>query len=53
MQRFIQLPIEDGFLEPEGGKGPLRFARVPFEKADNPVMSVVAWLAGVLGLGGV
>ena len=31
--------------------GPLRFGRVPFEQADNPVMSVVAFLAGVVGTG--
>jgi SWI/SNF related-matrix-associated actin-dependent regulator of chromatin subfamily C len=29
--------------------GPLRFGRIPFEQADNPVMSVVAFLAGVVG----
>ena len=31
--------------------GPLRFGRVPFEQADNPVMSVVAFLAGVVNPG--
>ncbi|BFZ61518.1 SWI/SNF and RSC complex subunit Ssr2 [Saitoella coloradoensis] len=46
--KFIQLPIEDPYLEgaPQpvitGGK------RLPFSQADNPVMSVVAFLASVV-----
>jgi len=31
--------------------GPLRYGRVPFEQTDNPVMSVVAFLAGVVSPG--
>jgi len=31
----------------EGDLGILRFGRIPFEKSDNPVLSVVAFLAGV------
>ena len=34
----------------EGDLGILRFGKVPFEKSDNPVLSVVAFLAGVQGL---
>lgn len=50
IRKFLELPIEDPYLERESEAlmGPLRYARVPFEKADNPVMSVVAFLAGVV-----
>ncbi|KAL0960029.1 hypothetical protein HGRIS_011677 [Hohenbuehelia grisea] len=48
IRKFLELPIEDPYLDSEGSKGPLRFSRVPFEQADNPVMSVVAFLAGVV-----
>ncbi|KAE9403992.1 SWIRM-domain-containing protein [Gymnopus androsaceus JB14] len=48
IQKFIALPIEDPYLDSEGAMGPLRFGRIPFEQADNPVMSVVAFLAGVI-----
>ncbi|KAJ4001728.1 SWI/SNF complex protein [Lentinula boryana] len=48
IQKFIALPIEDPYLDSEASMGPLRFGRVPFEHADNPVMSVVAFLAGVV-----
>lgn len=53
IKKFLELPIEDPYLEAEseGSKGPLRYARLPFEQADNPVMSVVSFLAGVLGTG--
>ena len=51
IRKFLQLPIEDQYIATEGNTGPLRFARVPFEQADNPVMSVVAFLAGVIGPG--
>lgn len=34
----------------EGDLGILRFGKIPFEKSDNPVLSVVAFLAGVQGL---
>ncbi|KAK2462377.1 hypothetical protein APHAL10511_005683 [Amanita phalloides] len=52
IRKFLSLPIEDPYLagEGEGHKGALRFGGVvPFEQADNPVMSVVAFLAGVVG----
>lgn len=50
IRKFLELPIEDPYLEreSEAAMGPLRYARVPFEKADNPIMSVVAFLAGVI-----
>ena len=51
IRKFLELPIEDPYLQTEGSMGPLRFGRVPFEQADNPIMSVVAWLAGVMGPG--
>ncbi|KAM0790653.1 hypothetical protein ACM66B_004513 [Microbotryomycetes sp. NB124-2] len=47
--KFLQLPIEDPFLEASQQElGPLRYAdskTVPFSKEDNPVLSVVAFLA--------
>jgi len=51
IQKFLALPIEDPYLATEGAAGPLRYGRVPFEQADNPVMSVVAFLAGVVSPG--
>lgn len=51
IRKFLELPIEDPYLQTEGSMGPLRFGKVPFEQADNPVMSVVAWLAGVMSPG--
>ena len=51
--QFLQLPIEDDYANPRGhgDLGPLEYARVPFDKLDNPVMSVVAFLAGAVGPG--
>lgn len=44
--QFLQLPIEDQYLEEKPEQlGPLQYARIPFSQADNPVMSVVAFLA--------
>jgi SWI/SNF related-matrix-associated actin-dependent regulator of chromatin subfamily C len=62
IRKFLELPIEDPYLAAEGvgrtageisegAMGALRFGRIPFEQADNPVMSVVAFLAGVVGTG--
>ncbi|EPT02204.1 hypothetical protein FOMPIDRAFT_1118901 [Fomitopsis schrenkii] len=51
IRKFLQLPIEDPYVQTEGDMGPLRYARLPFEQADNPVMSVVAFLAGVVNPG--
>ena len=51
--KFLQLEIEDNYLDNEpavngnlGGMG-LLYGRIPFTQADNPVMSVVAYLAGL------
>ncbi|KZV81840.1 SWIRM-domain-containing protein, partial [Exidia glandulosa HHB12029] len=52
VRRFVQLPIEDAFVSRESvglGGGLTYGGRLPFEKADNPVMSVVAFLAGAVG----
>ncbi|KAF7325905.1 SWI/SNF complex protein [Mycena kentingensis (nom. inval.)] len=46
--KFLQMDIEDPYLATEASLGPLRYGRIPFEQADNPVMSVVAFLAGVV-----
>ncbi|KAJ7783592.1 Smarcc1 protein [Mycena maculata] len=51
IRKFLELPIEDPYLATEASMGPLRHGRIPFEQADNPVMSVVAFLAGVVGPG--
>ncbi|KAF8888641.1 SWIRM domain-containing protein [Infundibulicybe gibba] len=51
VRKFLELPIEDPYLNSEASMGPLRYGRVPFEQADNPVMSVVAFLAGVVNPG--
>ena len=50
---FLQLPIEDPYL---GGKmerdlGSLQHNRVPFSESENPVMSVVTFLASVVNPG--
>ncbi|EIN08461.1 SWIRM-domain-containing protein, partial [Punctularia strigosozonata HHB-11173 SS5] len=53
VRKFLEMPIEDPYVQrEEADAGPLRFGRVvPFERADNPVMSVVAFLAGVVSPG--
>ncbi|KAL4079467.1 Smarcc1 protein [Scleroderma citrinum] len=48
IRKFLSLPIEDPYIAAEGDQGALRYGRIPFEQADNPVMSVVAFLAGVV-----
>lgn len=66
LAKFVQLPIDENYNEEEGSStstkvngsthgregdlGMLRFGRIPFEKADNPVLSVVAFLAGMTGV---
>lgn len=51
--RFLQVEIEDPYLETEidgagsATMGALNSGRIPFTQADNPVMSVVAFLAGM------
>lgn len=60
--KFLQLPIEDPYLAAASTDvelGPLKYAvglggnaeALPFAKADNPVMSVVAFLASTVGPG--
>ncbi|KAL8293162.1 hypothetical protein RQP46_000856 [Phenoliferia psychrophenolica] len=47
--KFLQLPIEDPFLEAtQTDLGPLQYARLPFSQADNPVLSVMAFLAATV-----
>lgn len=49
--KFLRLPIEDQYLAEAGGVpngGPYGLAKVPFGKTDNPVLSVVAFLAGAV-----
>ncbi|KAI9718533.1 MAG: hypothetical protein M1812_003984 [Candelaria pacifica] len=47
--KFLQLEIEDKYLETESGANGLSAlsGRIPFNQADNPVMSVVGFLAGL------
>lgn len=53
--KFLQLPIEDQYLssDPAAQLGPLRYQAgvngVPFDSAENPVMSVVTFLASAVG----
>lgn len=53
IRQFLELPIEDPYLGGLSEKelGPLQYHRVPFSQADNPVMSVVAFLASVVNPG--
>ncbi|KAL2918324.1 SWI/SNF and RSC complex subunit Ssr2 [Polyrhizophydium stewartii] len=47
--QFLQMPIQDTFLERKAESlGPLQYARVPFSEADNPVLSLTAFLAAVV-----
>ncbi|KAJ3109603.1 hypothetical protein HDU96_007166 [Phlyctochytrium bullatum] len=47
--RFLEMPIEDPFLEEQGESlGPLHYSMYPFSAADNPVLSVLALLASVV-----
>lgn len=48
--KFLQLEIEDKYLEPEvsgAGYSGLDTGRVPFSQGDNPVLSVLGFLAGL------
>lgn len=46
---FLQLPIEDPFLEAtQKDLGPLQYAKLPFSQNDNPVLSVMAFLAATV-----
>ncbi|RWS07661.1 SWI/SNF complex subunit SMARCC2-like protein [Dinothrombium tinctorium] len=47
--QFLRLPIEDPYLDDNGGVlGPLAYQPIPFSKAGNPIMSTVAFLASVV-----
>jgi SWI/SNF related-matrix-associated actin-dependent regulator of chromatin subfamily C len=47
--KFLQLPIEDPYLEGHGSAlGPLAYPSIPFSQSGNPVMSTVAFLASVV-----
>lgn len=49
--KFLQLEIDDKYIESETAAqpslGPLNRGRIPFSQADNPVMSVIAYLAAM------
>lgn len=47
VMRFLQLPIEDAYADGHAA-GPLQYTRQPLSQADNPVMSVVAFLAATV-----
>lgn len=50
--RFLQLPIEDPYLESTSSdSGPFQYATQPYSRAENPVMSVVAFLASAVSPG--
>ncbi|KAI0236761.1 SWI/SNF and RSC complex subunit Ssr2, partial [Massospora cicadina] len=49
--KFLRLPIVDPYIEPEAHTTALRHQRLPFSQADNPVMSVVAFLASAVNPG--
>ncbi|KAG9018746.1 hypothetical protein FRB90_010053 [Tulasnella sp. 427] len=51
--QFLQMPIEDYYANPprEGDLGPLAYGRIPFDQTDNPVMTVVAFLASAVSPG--
>ena len=54
--KFLQLPIEDPYLDPTsekllsggGSLGPLAYQPIPFSQSGNPVMSTVAFLASIV-----
>lgn len=50
--KFLQLPIEDRFLhgsEQNSDLGPLKYApHLPYSKSENPVMSTIAFLVGLV-----
>lgn len=47
--KFLQLPIQDVMIgESPDVLGPLKYNRIPFSGADNPVLSLAAFLASVV-----
>lgn len=50
--KFLKLPIEDPYVDVKSESlGPLQYQRMPFSQADNPVMSLVAFLASTVSPG--
>ncbi|GAA6061079.1 hypothetical protein JCM10212_006280 [Sporobolomyces blumeae] len=45
--KFLKLPIEDRFLD-GADAGPLKYARNPVDRDDNPVLHVVSFLASAV-----
>ncbi|GAA5807846.1 hypothetical protein MFLAVUS_001225 [Mucor flavus] len=45
---FLQLPIDEPYRESEGETTILDHKRTPFSQADNPVMSILAFLASAI-----
>lgn len=49
IMHFLKMPIEDPFLEATAADlGPLQYDRLPFSQEDNPVLSVLAFLASAV-----
>jgi SWI/SNF-related matrix-associated actin-dependent regulator of chromatin subfamily C len=46
--KFLQLPIEEPYIDPATQKAVSQSGIQPFSQADNPVLSVVAFLASVV-----
>lgn len=44
--KFLQMPIEEPYLASEESGSTLPYPNIPFSHAENPVMSLVAFLAG-------
>jgi len=48
--KFLQLPIEEPYVDTTTSKPVVENGVTPFSHADNPVLSVVAFLAGVVDM---
>jgi SWI/SNF related-matrix-associated actin-dependent regulator of chromatin subfamily C len=48
--KFLQLPIEEPYVDPATEKAITSTGIAPFSHADNPVLSVVAFLVGVVDM---
>lgn len=47
--RFLQLPIEDPFLDKMKNLGPLKYApHLPYSSADNPIISTITYLSSLV-----
>lgn len=49
--KFLRLPIEDPYLAPSGPDATLQHLQTPFSQANNPVMSLIAFLASTVNPG--